>query len=229
MAVELHLPDLPEVPLALGGNGQPPRPRTLAWHLRLRELLSSYLPLLLMALLALGSWWLVKNTPTVPAPREQEAVRTEPDYTMTKFALDRFEAGGRPKLRIEGDRLRHFPDTDRIEIDQIRLAAYAPDGRVTHARARRALSNGDGSEVQLIGAAEVDSVDAKGVALSMRSEFLHVYTVAERVRTHLPVAVQRNGSEIRAAGMAYDHGLARLDLVGPMRATLPPRAPANQR
>ena len=75
MAVELHLPDLPEVPLSLGPAGPPPAPvaRALPWHLRLRDLLSAYLPLLLMALLALSTWWLVKNTPTLapcrPAPR----------------------------------------------------------------------------------------------------------------------------------------------------------------
>ena len=58
--VELHLPDLPEVPLALTLPGQPapagaaPR-RAMPWHLRLGEALGSYLPLLLMALLALAS------------------------------------------------------------------------------------------------------------------------------------------------------------------------------
>ena len=36
------------------------------------DALGSYLPLLVMALLALGSWWLVKNTPlpeTVPGQK----------------------------------------------------------------------------------------------------------------------------------------------------------------
>ncbi len=41
MAVELHLPDLPEVPLSVGPPpGTPPRPR-MPWHLRLRDALSS--------------------------------------------------------------------------------------------------------------------------------------------------------------------------------------------
>ena len=78
---ELHLPDLPEiaVQLSLPGSaapaeppaaahthgptaGQPARP-AVAWGYRLRQGLSSYLPLLLMALLAASTWWLVKNTP----------------------------------------------------------------------------------------------------------------------------------------------------------------------
>ena len=53
-APELHLPDLPEVPVQLGSlrTPQPPgnaRP-VLSWDWRIRQMLSSYLPLLLMAL-----------------------------------------------------------------------------------------------------------------------------------------------------------------------------------
>jgi lipopolysaccharide export system protein LptC len=227
ISVELHLPDLPEVPISLGPAaeepGAPPRPR-LPWHLRLREALSAYLPLLLMGLLALASWWLVKNAPRSEPPAPARAPAGEPDYTMTEFALERFDAGGRLKLRIEGERLRHFPDSDRIEIDRARIQSWAPDGRLTLATAARALGNGDGSEVQLLGGAEVTAQDAAGVPVVMRGEFLHAFLVTEQVRSHLPVLVRHGGSELRAAGLEYDHAARRLALKGPLRAQLPPRA-----
>jgi lipopolysaccharide export system protein LptC len=198
------------------------RPR-LPWHLRLRDTLSAYLPLLLMALLALASWWLVKNSPRPVQPAEPRALSHEPDYTMAGFALERFDADGRLKLRIEGAQLRHIPATDRIEIDGVQIRATAPDGRVTLARAQRAIGNGDGSEVQLLGGAEVTSVDAGGVPLLMRGEFLHAFFVTERVQSHLPVLVRQGGTELRAAAMAYDHVARRLDLKGPVRAEVAPR------
>jgi lipopolysaccharide export system protein LptC len=223
MSVELHLPDLPEVPITLGpAAGAPPRP-PMPWHLRLREALSAYLPLLLMGLLALASWWLVKNAPRPAAVPESTVVRTEPDYTMTQFALERFGADGRLRLRIEGERLRHFPDTDRIEIDRAQIRAYAPDGRVTLATAQRALGNGDGSEIQLLGGAEVTAQDASGVPLVMRGEFLHAFLVTERVQTHLPVLVRHGATELKAAGLSYDHATRRLELKGPLKAVIAPR------
>jgi lipopolysaccharide export system protein LptC len=225
MAVELHLPDLPEVPLALPTLPTPantPRPR-MPWHLRLRDTLMAYLPLLLMTLLALATWWLVKHSPRWEAPAEERAASSEPDYTMTQFALERFDAGGRLKLRIEGARLRHFPDTDRVEIDDAQIQAFAPDGRVTLARAKRALGSGDGSELQLLGGAEVTSQDATGAPLFMRSEFLHAFLLLERVKSHLPVRVQHAGNELRAGGLDYDHPSARLELKGPVRAVMTPR------
>lgn len=226
MSVELHLPDLPEVPLSLGPGGARQARARLPWHVRLREGFSSYLPLLVMGLLVLASWWLVKNSPRPLAPAEEKAVSSEPDYTMERFALERFDAQGRLKLRIEGARLQHFPATDRFEIDDARIRAIAPDGRITLARARLALGNGDGSEVQLRGGAEVTSTDASGAPLVMRSEFLHAFLVTAQVRSHLPVQVQLAGSELSAAGLDYDHAARRLDLLGPMRAELTPRGPA---
>jgi len=53
MPVELHLPDLPEVPISLGPAPGAPQRRRKPWHLWLSDLLSTYLPLLLMAALAL--------------------------------------------------------------------------------------------------------------------------------------------------------------------------------
>jgi lipopolysaccharide export system protein LptC len=228
MSVELHLPDLPEVPLSLGpARGAAPRPR-MAWHLRLRDVLSAYLPLLLMALLALASWWLVKNSPRPIAPADERPVSSEPDYTMSGFALERFAADGSLRLRIEGAHLRHYPATDRIEIDDARIHAVAEDGRITRAHARQAVGNGDGSELQLMGGAEVTSEARDGQPLLMRSEFLHAFLVTERVRSHLPVLVRLGQNEWRAGGLDYDHAGRRLDLAGPMRAELAPRAPGKR-
>jgi lipopolysaccharide export system protein LptC len=143
---------------------------------------------------------------------------------MDNFIVERFAADGRLKVRLEGGQLRHYPDTDRLEIDSVRVRAISPDGRITLAHAERALSNGDGSEVQLIGNAQVTSEDGSGQTMVVRSEFLHAFLVTERLSTHLPVWVQRGPMELRAGGLQYDHGQQRLELTGPMRATLPPRS-----
>ena len=225
--VELHLPDLPEVPLSLGPvvapAGTEPR-RAMPWHLRLRETLSAYLPILLMAALALATWWLVKNSPKPPGEVAPRAVSAEPDYTMSGFALERFAPDGRLVLRIEGAQMRHYPATDRIEIDGAQIQAWSPAGRLTRASAARAVGTGDGSELQLLGGAEVVGEDAAGVPLLMRSEFLHAIFIDERVESDRPVLVRHGATELRAAGLLYAHASQRLELKGPLKVTLTPRA-----
>lgn len=224
MSVELHLPDLPEVPISLGPVGVGRKRTQLPWHLRLRDTFASFLPVLVMALLALASWWLVKNSPRTGGVEVERPLSAEPDYTMTQFVLQRFAPDGHLKLRIEGARMRHFPATDRIEIEDARIRAVGDDGRLTLAHARQAVANGDGSEVQLLGGAEVTSTDPRGGQVLMQSEFLHAFLVTEKVKSHRPVLVRGEGTELRAAGLDYDYASGRLELAGPMRAVLAPRA-----
>ena len=105
------------------------------WPVRLLDAASAYLPLLLMALLALGTWWLVKNTPLFDIDRAPAPLRHEPDYTMSQFMVQRFAPDGAMRVQIEGDLMRHYPDTDTLEIDNPRIRSLAPDGRVTRGSA----------------------------------------------------------------------------------------------
>lgn len=197
----------------------------LPWHLRLLEAATAYLPVLLMGALALGTWWLVNVSPAPEAERAPMPPRHEPDYTMQRFTVQRFAADGRLRVQIEGAELRHYPDTDTLEIDSPRIRAFGPDGQVTLASAIRALANGDGSEVQLFGSAQVVREAARPQdVLEFRSEFLHAFLSAERVRSHLPVWVRQGGTELRADGMEYDNLAHVVELKGRQRATFVPRA-----
>ncbi len=219
---ELHLPDLPEVEVSLGAPAPVSPKRGL--RLRARELLGGYLPLVLMALLALGTWWLVKNTPRPAAGDDSAAVRSDPDYEMRDFAITRFAPDGRATVRLEGAWLRHYPDTDRIEIERARFHATAPDGRVTQAQAERALANGDASEWQLSGGARVVAQMRSGAPLELDSEFLHVFVRTERIRSHLPVRGRQGPDEIHAGGIDVDNLAQRMQLNPPVRSIFSPRA-----
>lgn len=198
------------------------------WYLRTIDTASTYLPLLLMAVLALGTWWLVKNTPLFENDRTVAPARHEPDYTMTQFLVQRFGADGAMRVQIEGDLMRHYPDTDTFEIDNPRIRAIGDDGRITTATARLALSNRDGSEVQLSDSAHVvREATATDEAIDFRGDFLHYFQSAERLRSHLPVVVTQGGSEIRADSMAYDNLARVLDLKGHVRGVLSPPGTAK--
>lgn len=223
---ELHLPDLPEVAVQLGSAPQWSR-AAQPWPRRLREALSSYLPLLLMAGLAAGTWWLVRNSPGPLAPSAQRAVRQAPDYSMQGFSVTRFAPDGQVVLRIDGDVLQHFPATDRLEITGVRIHAIGADGRTTDATAQRALANGDGSEVQLIGGAQVVTRQPKRDTVEIRGEFLHAFLRFERISSHLPVQLLRPGSQVRAGGLEYDHLTGQATLKGPVSARFTPTGGAD--
>lgn len=199
--------------------------------LRLRrggDWLATYLPVLLMGLLALATYLLARNTPVFgPAP-EPRAATHQADYFMRRFSIKSFDAQGRLKSEVIGVEGRHYPDTDTMEIDQPRIVAFNARGDTTVATAQRAVSNADGSQVQLIGDAVVTrepTADAGGRArprMQIRSEFLHVFVNTEQVRTHKPVVLVRGNDQFSADRMDYDNLDLVMNLEGRVRGLIAP-------
>jgi len=201
-----------------------------AW-LRLHGLwdrLTVWLPVILMALLALGTYWLVRNSPVFAPVQERAAPTHEPDYFMRNFSVRTFDVNGRLKSEVAGTHGRHYPDTDTLEIDQPRIRSFNERGDITVATARFALSNGDGTEVQLMGDAVVSraaSKDAQGQlrpALEFRGEFLHAFLDTERVKSHKPVVLIRGGDRFTADSLDYDNLERTAELRGRVRGVLVP-------
>ena len=190
--------------------------------------LALFLPMLLMGVLALSTYWLVRSTPGFSEPRPEQLKRHEPDYFVQQFSVKTFDLKGRLKSEVLGTQARHYPDTDTLEIDQVRLRNFNDKGHLTTASANRALSNADGSEVQLMGHAVVvrEAIPGAGgsltPALSIKGEFLHVFANTERIKSHQPVELKRGNDHFTADSLAYDNFDATLELQGRVRGVLRP-------
>jgi lipopolysaccharide export system protein LptC len=193
------------------------------------DALSVYLPIVLMGLMAMTSYWLVRNTPESREPELEAAPRHVPDYFMRDFSVRVFGADGKLKSEMLGVEGRHFPDTDTLEIDKPRIRILGAEGRVTTAIAQRGLINSDGSEVQLFERAVVVReayTNAQGLVTprsEMQSDFLHLFANTEQVRSHLPVVLLRGrGDRFTADAMTYDNLDRVMQLKGRVRGTLQP-------
>jgi lipopolysaccharide export system protein LptC len=190
--------------------------------------LTLYFPVLLMGLLALGTYWLVRSTPGPEPKQPAAAVKHLPDYFMHQFSVKTFGTAGQLKSEVMGREARHFPDTDTLEIDQVHIRSFSVDGRLTTATARQALANSDASEVQLMGQALVErqaSLDKDGkptAALSFRGEFLHAFMDTDRIKSHKPVELTRGSDRFTGDSMDYDKRAGLMLLTGRVRGHLVP-------
>ncbi|WP_077002425.1 LPS export ABC transporter periplasmic protein LptC [Variovorax sp. KK3] len=194
-----------------------------------------YLPIILTAVLALGTYWLVRNAPKLLEPTVKEAPKHEPDFFMRGFVIKTFLPSGDLRSELFGTEGRHYPDTDTIEVDQVRLRSVSPEGLITRATANRGLSNADGSEVQLFGNAVVvreAATSASGKVnprLEFRGEFLHAFLDTERVKSHKPVTLIRGSDQFTADTLDYDNLTGVANLHGRVRGLLMPSTPGAKR
>ena len=192
--------------------------------------LTMYLPVILAAGLALGTYWLVRNAPKLFEPTTAQAPVHEPDYFMRSFVVKNFLPNGELRSELFGKEGRHYPDNDTLEVDDVRLRSISPQGLTTRATANRSLSNGDATEVQLFGNAIVVREAATSPSgeplprLEFRGEFLHAFLDTERVKSNKPVTLIRGKDQFTADNLDYDNLSGVANLQGRVRGTLIPTA-----
>lgn len=205
-------------------------PRAAAWRpRRIWDQVSIYLPVLLMALLAAASYWLLRLTPEAVEPAPQRPVTHEPDYFMRRFSVKVFDEGGALKTEVYGAEARHHPDTDSTEIDQARIRSVDPNGLLTTATAQRVISNSAQTEFVLQGDAVVVREGGRGTdgapvpRMEFRGEVLQVFTDPQRLVSDRPVTLLRGNDQINADSLDYvgDDHVALLK--GRVKARLAPR------
>lgn len=204
--------------------------QSLRQVLRLWDSVSIYLPLVMMGALALGTYWLVRNTPIFGPPEAAKEAKHESDYFMRNFTVKNFDDHGQLRSEVMGTEGRHYPDTDTLDIDQGRILSVNREGRLTTSTANRVLSNADGSEVQLIGSALVvresikDALGQDTPRMEFRGEFLHAFLNDERVKSHKPVLLTRGNDHFTGDTLVYDNITGVADLKGRVKGVLTPTA-----
>lgn len=192
------------------------------WSIRLRDLLSTYLPLLLMLLLAAMTWWLVRVTPVPGAARLAEPPSQAPDYILGDVELVRYRSDGSLMARIRAREVRHYPVGDRVELDSAWLMADHAEGALL-AQAERAVLTDEGQRIRLEGDVRLSrAATATQEAFDARTSVLDIDLQSGRAWTAEPVHWTQGSVQAHAAGLDFEQAGSRLQLKGPLQAQLKP-------
>jgi lipopolysaccharide export system protein LptC len=195
---------------------------------RVLDRLALYLPAILMAVFALGSWWLVRSLPSFFNETVAQSVRHEPDYFLQNFSVKSFDSQGRLMRELSGEHAQHFPDTDTLDIQKVQLRGHSQEGQQVNAVADKALAKGDGTQVTLVGNVHISqpaSTSANGLrtATEMRSQEIKAFVKEERLVSDVPVEVRRGQDLFTAEKMQMNSKTGEYELSGRVRGTVHPR------
>ena len=192
---------------------------------RALDRLALYLPAVLMALFALGSWWLVRSLPSFFAEPSNKQVRQEPDYFLEHFSVKSFDKSGRLTRELSGDRAQHFPDTDTLDISNVQMHGQNQDGTSVNARAERALAKGDGSQVIFKGSVHLTqpastSSKVSQASIELRSQEITAFVKEERLVSDVPVEIRRGQDVFSAERLEMDSKTGEYALIGKVRGVV---------
>ena len=201
-----------------------------SWQALRRSLdrLTLYLPMLVMALLAMGSWWLVRSMPDLWGDTGTRLVRREPDYHLERFSTEVFDAQGLRIRQVSGDKARHYPDSDELHIDAVRFQAVNEEGVNMTGIARQGVATGDGERVTLLGQAHVVRLaHAQVPRIELTGERLVALPKQQKLLSSDPVDILRGRDHFLAQALDFDMKTGEYELSGRVRATLQPKTPTR--
>lgn len=105
---------------------------------------------LVLAILAGGSWWLARGVGPVVAPSDPRA-RHDPDYSIQNFTATVMNELGRKKYVLTARRLLHYPDDDTTHLEGPHLIQYPATGAPVHTTADAGIVPGDAEEIYMRG------------------------------------------------------------------------------
>jgi lipopolysaccharide export system protein LptC len=191
---------------------------------RLLDKLSVYLPLIVMGLLASGSWWLVRSVPALLTPETNKPVRQDPDYRLSDFSVKSFDTHGRMTREVTGDKARHYPATEDLYIDQVRIYAENEKGARMNAQAEQGIATDDGKQVTLMGNAyAIKHPQNDRPQIELRGERLVALPDEDRVVSSDPVRITRDRDVYTADTMNFNSKTGEHVLQGRVRGTLAPK------
>ena len=197
----------------------------------MRDLMSSLsrmamrlMPLLLMALVAGSTFWLVQiNTPREVSEGER-VKRHVPDYYMDGFTATELAEDGSTKMRFTGDRMVHYEDDQTYEVTRPAMRSYEPDRPPVTGHAEIGKMNADASVVELFGNARIMRVPgadpSRDPEMTATSSYFQLLVNDDIVKTNKPVTLTRGPSVMHANGLVFNNVTREVDLLGNVRGTI---------
>ena len=178
---------------------------------------TSLLPLGMLILLAALTFWLNQ---VIEGDKPRSPERHDPDYSVDRFVVRRFDISGKLQHTLVADKLVHYPDDDStiVTAPHITYHQTAP----TEISARIAHIGRDGKEVDLIDNVRVTRHAVTGDAppTTLETRTLKVFPDEEKGRTADPVIITQGRSIIRGRGLDIDNKTGITVLHGRVTGTL---------
>ena len=192
-----------------------------------------FLPMLLMAILTLGTYWMVQmNEPNLDTEKQKRHV---PDYIMDGIVVNTLGPEGNTKFRVVGQKLTHYEDDASSEIDwPIARRFHATKPPIT-VKADKGFLDGDMTVLDLVGNASLTRpaqpatpTQAGSARLLMSSSKFTVLMNEDIVKTNRPVNLEQGLSIMTSQECAvFDNVHQKLTMIGQVKGRIESESKGN--
>lgn len=192
-----------------------------------------FLPMLLMAFLTLGTYWMVQmNEPNLDTEKQKRHV---PDYIMDGIVVTTLGPAGNTKFRVVGQKLTHYEDDASSEIDWPIARRFHETKPAITVKSDKGFLDGDMTVLDLVGNASLTrpaqaatATQAGSARLFMSSSKFTVLMNDDIVKTNRPVNLEQGQSIMTSQeGAVFDNVHQKLTMIGQVKGRIESESKGN--
>ncbi len=185
-----------------------------------------FLPMLLMAVLTLGTYWMVQmNEPNLDTEKQKRHV---PDYIMDGIVVTTIGPEGNTKFRVVGQKLIHYEDDASSEIDWPIARRFHETKPAITVKSDKGFLDGDMTVLDLVGNASLTrpaqaatATQVGSARLFMSSSKFTVLMNEDIVKTNRPVNLEQGLSIMTSQeGAIFDNVHQKLTMIGQVKGRI---------
>lgn len=184
----------------------------------MKERLIRWSPLILLALLAVLTFWLDRKVQ--PSGRAADgATRHDPDFIIEGFSAVQMNPDGTRRYALSANRMVHYPDDNSTQLEAPRLIYYDYARAPVTVRSDTADATEGGDHVYFHGDVQVvRSAYDKNPELGLFTSYLHVVPDRDFAETDKPVRLVEGKSTASSVGLEFDNRTRQIRLLSEVKA-----------
>ncbi|KND61087.1 putative transmembrane protein [Candidatus Burkholderia verschuerenii] len=183
--------------------------------------LASLVPLVAMAALAGGTYWLLQSSLPPAKQSAEQPKRHTADYFADNFSVSELDTTGTTQYRLTAKSMVHYEDDENSDLTLPAMRMFQPQKPQVTATAERGTVNSDVSIVDLYDHARILRAPGYGdPQMQADSQHFRVLVNDDVIETEKPVRLQRGPSVMTANGMNYNNVTREMKLYGNVRGAI---------
>jgi len=185
----------------------------------MNDKLTTWFPLLLLAVLAALTFWLDRAVQS-PASAQNGSARHDPDYIIDRLSAMRMAPDGNIKYTLAAEKMTHYPDDNSTHLQMPQFVSMASPKAPMTITSREALVSKDGDNVFFKGDVRVvRGAYADKSEMVMETSYLHVIPDKNIAKTDRPVTITDANTIVNSIGLELNNETRILKLESRVRGT----------
>jgi lipopolysaccharide export system protein LptC len=192
----------------------------------MRDRWLAYIPALLLAGLALLTYWLDQRVQPL-GPARDGGLPNPPDFIVENFQAMRMHPDGTPRYLVAAKKMLHYPDDNSAVLEQPQLTHFEPDKAPVSIRANEGRLSPNGEDAIFSGDVLVRRAAYDGSdELTLSTSWLHVIPEQDLAKTDREVIMTSGNSTLKSVGLEFNNATRTLKLLSKVNGTFatPPKS-----